>query len=128
MPKLRKSQSAGIRFGPAVKAFILCFVIAGSALGYVWQKSQIYQLGRQIRQREIQLSQLKSENQRLTDQLAILRSPVMIDQRARLLNLGLAPAQPDQVYRLPDPVLTVPANNESPRQLAGLQDGLLLEQ
>jgi len=128
MPKLKKNQSGGIRFGPAVKAFILCFVIASSAVGYVWEKGQIYELGRQIQQREIRLSQLKSEDQRLTDQLVILRSPVMLDQRARQLNLGLVPAQPGQVYRLPDPILNAPANNEFPREFAGRQEGLLLEQ
>jgi hypothetical protein len=124
MPKSRKSQSAAIRFGPALKAFFLCFLIAGSAVGYVWQKSQIYELGRQIRQCEIHLSQLRSQNQRLADQLAILRSPVMLDQRARQLNLGLVPATPGQVCRLPDPVSS--AQNNQARQFAGRQDDLPL--
>lgn len=124
MPKSRKSQSAAIRFGPALKAFFLCFLIAGSAVGYVWQKSQIYELGRQIRQCEIHLSQLRSQDQRLTDQLAILRSPMMLDQRARQLNLGLVPATPGQVCRLPDPI--VGAQNNQPRQFAGRQDDLPL--
>ena len=121
MAKNKKSQTAAIRFGPALKAFFLCFLIAGSAVGYVWQKSQIYELGREIRQREIRLTQLKSENQKLTDQLAILRSPVALDQRARALNLGLIPAQPGQVYRLPEPVLRSYQDNLA-RQLAGRQD------
>jgi cell division protein FtsL len=126
MAKSKKSQSAAIRFGPALKAFFLCFIIAGSAVGYVWQKSQIYELGREIRQREIRLTQLKSENQRLTDQLTILRSPVMLDQRARALNLGLIPAQPGQVYRLPEPDLRSLQDNLA-RQLAGRQDAPLTQ-
>ena len=126
MPKSRNSQSAHIRFGPALKAFFLCFLIAGSAVGYVWQKSQIYELGREIRAREIRLSQLRSQNQRLTDQLAILRSPVMLDQRARQLNLGLGPTTPGQVCRLPDPVLGAQAGQL--RQFAGRQDDLLRTQ
>lgn len=98
----RKSQSASIRFAPALKALFLCLLIAGSAVGYVWQKSQIYQLGREIRQRETQLSQLRADNERMENQLSILRSPVMLDQRVRQLNLGLVPAQPSQVVRLQD--------------------------
>jgi hypothetical protein len=101
--KNRKSQSAVIRFGPALKALFLCLLIAGSAVGYVWQKSQIYQLGQQIRQREIRLGQLKDMNQKLGDQLAMLRSPTMLDRRSRELNLGLGPAQPSQIWRLPEP-------------------------
>jgi len=116
----RKKQSAAIRFGPALKAAFLCLLIAGSAVGYVWQKGQIYQLGQQIGQRESRLTQLKKENQKLGDQLASLRSPVMLDQRVRALNLGLVPAQPAQIWRLPEP-LAAPEN--STRQLAGRQAG-----
>lgn len=127
MPKSKKSQTSAVHFGSALKAFFLCFLIAGSAVGYVWQKSQIYDLGRQIRQREIRLAQLKGENQRLTDQLAILRSPVMLDQRARALNLGLVPAQPGQVFRLPEPILGLPGNAPL-RQFAGRENNLRLAQ
>jgi hypothetical protein len=118
----RKNQSAAIRFGPALKASFLCVVIAGSAVGYVWQKSRIYQLGQEIHQRESRLLQLRNENQRLHDQLATLCSPVMLDQRASQLNLGLAPAQPNQVWRLPEPSETPEnANVNLTRRLAARQ-------
>jgi cell division protein FtsL len=119
MAKNRRHQSAAIRFGPALKALFLCLVIAGLAVGYVWQKGQIYQLGRQITSCESRLAQLRDENQRLGDQLAVLRSPVMIDQRVHELNLGLVPAQPTQVYRLVEP----PPNDEANRRFAARQDG-----
>jgi len=108
----RKNQSAAIRFGPALKALFLCLLIAGSAVGYVWQKSQIYQLGKEIRQRETALKQLRDDNQRLADQIAILRLPVKLDERVRQLNLGLVPAQPSQILRLqemPAPVDRTPS-------------------
>jgi uncharacterized protein involved in exopolysaccharide biosynthesis len=125
MAKNRKSQSAAIRFGPALKALFLCFMIAGSAVGYVWQKSQIYQLGRQIRQREIRLAQLQNDDQKLNDQLSILRSPMVLDRRVRELNLGLVPAQPMQVWRLPEPAAALPENINSTRQFAAKQaDGM----
>ncbi len=119
MAKNRRHQSAAIRFGPALKALLLCLVIAGLAVGYVWQKGQIYQLGRQITACETRLAQLRDGNQRLGDQLAVLRSPVMIDQRVHELNLGLVPAQPTQVYRLVEP----PPNSEAARRFAARQDG-----
>jgi len=125
MAKNRKNQSAAIRFGPALKALFLCFMIAGSAVGYVWQKSQIYQLGRQIRQREIRLAQLQNDDQKFNDQLSILRSPMMLDRRVRELNLGLVPAQPMQVWRLPEPAAALPENENSTRQFAARQtDGM----
>ena len=112
-----------IRFGPALKALFLCLLIAGSAVGFVWQKSQIYQLGQQIRQREIRLSQLRDTNQRLGDQLAMLRSPTMLDKRARELNLGLGPAQPSQIWRLPEPSPAPSGDRDAARRLAVRQTG-----
>jgi hypothetical protein len=103
MARNRRNQSAAIRFGPAVKAFMLCLLIGGSGVGYVWQKTQIYLLGQQIRQREIQLGELRNQNEKLRDQLAVLQTPAMLDQRVRELNLGLVPAQPSQILRLTEP-------------------------
>jgi hypothetical protein len=50
------------RWGPALRAFLLCLLIGGSGVGYVWQKDQIFQLGRQIKVRELRLIHLKEQN------------------------------------------------------------------
>jgi cell division protein FtsL len=116
MAKRRENQAAAIRFGPALKALFLCLLIAGSAVGYVWQKSQIYQLGMEMREKETSLKRLRADNQKLEDQLADLRSVRMLDQRAA--NLGLSPALPLQVVRLPEPAFAPPETKNLPRQLA----------
>ena len=116
MAKNRKNQAAAIRFGPALKASFLCLLIGGSAVGYVWQKNEIYRLGQQIRQRETKLAQLQNDNKRLGDQISILHSPVMIDRRAKELNLGLAPATPMQVVRLTETPVALEKNGS--RQFA----------
>ncbi len=116
MAKNRKNQAAAIRFGPALKASFLCLLIGGSAVGYVWQKHQIDLLGAQQLDREKRLAQVKHENDRLMNQLSLLHSPVMIDRRARELNLGLAPATPMQVVRLAE--LPVTPENSGSRQFA----------
>src|SRR5271169_5025790 len=118
MARNRRNQSAAIRFGPAVKAFMLCLLIGGSGVGYVWQKTQIYLLGQQIRQRELQLGELQNQNRKLRDQLAVLQTPAMLDQRVRELNLGLVPAQPSQVLRLTEPSAPAPDAAEAPREFA----------
>ena len=118
-----KSRSAAIRFGPALKALLLCMLIAGSAIGYVWQKNEIYRLGRQISQRESTLETNDGRQRTIeADQLAVLRSPVKLDQRVRELKLGLAPAQPSQIWRLPEPAAP-PAHNPASRQWAERQAG-----
>jgi hypothetical protein len=119
MARNRKNQSAAIRFGPAIKALLLCLVIGGSGVGYVWQKNQIYELGRQIKQREIRVAELRDQNKKLHDQLAMLRSPAMLDRRVRDLNLGLVLPQPSQILRLPEPAMpSVDASQQTTSQLA----------
>jgi hypothetical protein len=128
MASNRKNQSAATWFGPAFGAIFLCVLIAGSAIGYVWQKKEIYRLSQQIRQRELYLKQMTDGNEKLRVRLADLRSPVMLDQRVRELNLGLVPAQPAQVWRLPEPAAAPPEKTPVPRQLAARQAGGLLTQ
>jgi hypothetical protein len=116
MAKNRKNQSAAVRFGPALKAFVLCVLIGGSGVGYVWQKSQINELGRQIKQRELKLSELDNQNKKLRDQFAMLRSPAQLNEKVQKLNLGLAMPQPNQVWRLAEPVVSPPAAVNAPVQ------------
>jgi len=116
MAKNRKNQAAAIRFGPALKASFLCLLIGGSAVGYVWQKNEIYRLGQQIRLREIKLAQLQADNKQLNDQISILHSPPKLDQRVKEFQLGLVPATPAQVVRLME--MPAPMDKSSPRQFA----------
>jgi hypothetical protein len=104
MAKNRKNQSAAIRFGPALKALFLCLLFAGSAVGFVWQKNQIYQLGQQIRKRELRLLELADQNEKLKRQLAMMRSPQFLETRIKELNLGLTAPLPSQVWRLNEPL------------------------
>jgi transposase len=102
MGKNRKAQSAAVRFGPALKAFVLCFLIGGSGVGYVWQKSQISKLGQQMKERERRLEGLRRENKMRADQLAALMSPVALDARVKKLNLGLVQPPLSQIVRITD--------------------------
>lgn len=117
MARNRKHQSAAVRFGPALKAFMLCAFIGGSGVGYVWQKSQIGELDRQIKQREIRLAELHYQNKKLADQLAALRSPRELRKRLPDLKLGLVPVQPSQIWRLPEPLAV--ADDPAENKLAG---------
>ena len=115
MARNRKYQSAAIRFGPAIKAFLLCALIGGSGVGYVWQKSQISELGQQIRRRELQLGELEEQNEKLKKQLAVMRSPQFLEDRIRELNLGLVRPQPSQICWLTEPA-PEPVRRDGERQ------------
>ena len=117
MARNRKYQSAAIRFGPALKAFLLCLLIGGSGVGYVWQKDQISQLGRQIKKRELRLGELEYQSDKLRKQLGTMRSPRFLERRIQELGLGLVPPQPMQVWRLAEPERDLPCL-EGERQYA----------
>ncbi len=117
MSRNRKAQSAATRFGPALKAVVLCLLIGGSGVGYVWQKDQIDRLGKQILERERMVSRLQDQNERLRKQLGTMRGPRFLETRIKELNLGLAVPQPSQIWRLTEPSGDLPRPDSS-RQLA----------
>jgi len=104
MARNRKNQSAAIQFSPAMKALVICVLIGGSGVGYVWQKTKIYELGQVMAKREKTLHDLQDQNEKARRQLSMLRSPGFLELRIKELNLGLVQPQPAQVWRLAEPV------------------------
>ena len=121
MARNRKSQSVAIRFGPALKAFLLCLLIGGSGVGYVWQKEQIAKLGQILKSKETLLNSLEEQNELVRKQLANLRSPRFLELRIKESNLGLVPPQPSQILRLNEPVAD-PPKAEHPAQYVARND------
>lgn len=109
MAKNRKNGPAAVRFGSIVKTVLLCAFFCGSALGYIWQKKQIFALGQRIEKLERDLQTAKQKNKERRDQLAYLQSPRAIDERVKELKLGLGPAQPAQVMRVVEVYPEAPA-------------------
>ena len=126
MARNRKNQAAAIRFGPALKAFVLCLLLGGSGVGYVWQKNQIYDLGQQMKKRETTLRGLQDQNEKLRKQLAAMRSPKFLESRVKELNLGLVQPQPGQILRLPEPSADLPKVGQE-KQFAAQQARLPLQ-
>ena len=111
MPRNRKKQSSAVRLVPALKAILLCVFVGGSAVGYVLQKNQVYELGRQMARREMLLERLKWENRLRANQLASLQLPQKLADRVKELGLGLVPSQAGQTIYLPDPTRPEPTNH-----------------
>ena len=103
MARNRKYQSTATRFGPALKAFLLCLVIGGSGVGYVWQKSQIAELGKQRLKREQHLSELLKQSEKLTTQLNTMRLPWYLEKSIADFKLGLVRPHPSQFLWLTEP-------------------------
>ncbi len=111
----RKTGKTAVRFGPALKAVLICLVTCSLGLGYVWQKQQINTLGEQIKENEINLEELRRENKRRGDRLSFLMSPQQLDARLRQLNLNLEVPLPEQIVVLVEQRETSPMAAESGR-------------
>ena len=87
----------------------------------MWQTGQIELLGRQIKEREMRLAELRDQNKKLRDNLAMLRSPAMLEQRMNKLNLGMVMPQAKDVWRVAEPLarpVSVTARTASVQQVA----------
>jgi len=115
MARNRKAQTVAVRFGPAVKACVLCLLIGGTGVGYVWQKEQIVRLGQEYRRRELRLLLLEKDNEKLRKQLAYFRSPQYLDGRIKDLKLDLVLPSPAQIWHLTEPGPDMPGSEAAPQ-------------
>ena len=98
----RKRKEAQLSIGSWVKALSFCVVLGGLAMGYVWQKSQIHQIGILLNKKEVRLDLLKGENERWSQMRAEMRSTQKLYERVNKLGLGLMMPTPEQVLKLSD--------------------------
>ena len=84
----------------------------------MWQKDQIAQLGQQIRKRELRLRDVSYQNEKLSKQLANMRTVGYLEARIRDLNLGLVRPEQAQVWRLPEPSREAPRAEREPQYAA----------
>ena len=98
----RRRKENSLSIGSWFRAVALCILLGGLAMGYVWQKSQIHQLGALLQKKEVRLDLLKGENERWQQMRAEMRSTQNLYERVRKLGLGLIMPTPEQVLKLSD--------------------------
>jgi len=103
MAKTKRQNGSELRLGAVVRVGLVCAMLAGAGVGFVWQKEQINKLSQEIHDRENRLGEIQAENESRRKQLAKMRLPAFLEKRIRDLNLGLAAPQPAQVWHLAEP-------------------------
>jgi cell division protein FtsL len=93
----------------------ICGIIALAGIGYVWAKTEVYSLAREVKSLEIKLDELHRTNEALKQQFAVKCTQGELQRQAR--SLGLAAPTPDQIVKLQDPVPSVSGQSE-PRAFA----------
>jgi cell division protein FtsB len=85
------------------RTLLACACVGVVGLGYVWQKTQIYRLGDELKKREGALVAVEKRNAMLAAQLAHLKSPGQLETQCQLYQLGLVAPRENQVVRVYEP-------------------------
>jgi len=109
MAKNRRNQPAALRFGPVLKAMLICLTIVLCCVGYVWQKKQINLLSEQIKKSERRLADAREQTNKLKRQMAFFLRTDYLESQIKELNLGLAQPKAGQVWWLAEPSTSVSA-------------------
>ena len=97
-----QSRNGVIGAGWIFKAVVICLFVGGSCAGYLWQKSQVHELGQEIRQLEWDLEQLEKGNEVLRQRYSVLASPPVLEERVEQFGLDLRSPAPEQILRIRD--------------------------
>ena len=109
MGRNRKNGSA-TWLVPGAKAALICLLLGGSAIGYVYQKNQLNELGRQILKSDQEWRDYTESNARLHRSLLTLHSPTYLVNQVQERKLPLAqPAQSQILTIVETPAGTPPA-------------------
>ena len=96
-----------------VKVIALCVFVCLSGIGYVWAKTEVYGLNKEIKALEVRLEKLRNENAALERAHAALCTPAALDARVRDMELGLTTPQPDQLVRMVEPRVPAPGSGQT---------------
>lgn len=119
MARNRNSQSAELRFGPALKALLICFFIGGAGIGYVHQKNLLNELGDEIKRLERERDELQVGNDAKERQRWGLNSQRKLQQRVEELGLNLGLPSPSQIVVVVDE----PLGKMAPARHSGRTEG-----
>jgi Tfp pilus assembly protein PilO len=100
MARNRRRQSAELRFGPALKALLICVFIGGAGVGYVYQMNLLNQLGEEKKAREEELYRLWLDNSQKERQVSQLNSQRQLERRVRQMHPDLGLPSPSQIVVL----------------------------
>jgi hypothetical protein len=93
-----------------IVSIVICGAVCLAGIGYLWGKTEVWQLSREIKKLELRRDELKRNNNVLQREYAVMCAPAMLAARVRELNLGLASPSPDQILRLKEPAPDAQAN------------------
>jgi hypothetical protein len=100
---MSRRRKAALKPKTVITTLVACSAICLAGIGYVWAKTQIWGLSREIKKLEVRRDELKRVNEGLQRTYAAMCTHERLAARVKELQLGLTAPAPNQLLRLPEP-------------------------
>jgi hypothetical protein len=110
---MSRRKAAPLKPATIVASICICAAVCLAGIGYVWAKTQVWRLSREIKGLETRRDELRRINDSLQRTYAAMCTPRELDARVKRLNLGLIAPQPDQIVRLAEPLPLAQQKNQT---------------
>src|SRR5690242_18643245 len=98
---MRRRKSSSLKPKSVMGAIGVCAFVSLAGIGYIWAKTEVYALGRQIKTLEVKLDELHHTNAAMKRDFAVMCTQNELGKRVK--SLGLVAPAPDQIVRIPEP-------------------------
>ena len=116
---MSRRKSTPLKPKTVLVSICICAGLCLAGIGYVWAKTEVWGLGKEMKALEVRRDELRRRNDALQRTYAAMCTPGELDARVKRLNLGLVTPQPDQIIRLAEPVPLARQNAETKVYAAG---------
>lgn len=100
---MSRGKRAPLKPKNVIASIMVCGALCLAGIGYLWAKTQLWNLSREVKTLETRLDELKRTNDVLQQSYAAMGTPAKLEESIRRLRLGLVAPQPDQIVRLTEP-------------------------
>ena len=100
---MSRRRSAPLKPGTIIAAIVVCAAVCLAGIGYIWAKTQVWTLGREIKALENRRDELRRANDALSRTYAAMCTSRELELRLKHYNLGLVMPRPDQIVTMTEP-------------------------
>lgn len=107
---MRRPKGSSLKPQTVIVSIVICAAVCLAGVGYLWGKTEVWRLSRDMKQLELRRDELKRHNDVLQREYAAMCAPWKLAARVKELNLGLSAPLPDQIERIKEPFANAPQN------------------
>lgn len=112
---MKGRKGSSVKPQTVISMIVICTAVCLAGVGYLWGKTEVWRLSRDMKKLELRRDELKRQNDVLQREYAGMCTPVKLDAMVKALNLGLGAPLPDQIVRLREPTAPAGGVENQPR-------------